>query len=393
MKKWVFLSALLVILLAVAACGGSKVEPTQPPPPPPAHPTASQAEAGIPPTAAVPPTKAAPPTQAPAASAEAASEQGGGMDTELDTASLGEPADLSSYRSTMEVMIKGKANGQEVTESFHFLLEHTSDPLAQHIVMTGQGTDGEPGSNAIEMYLVEGTMYMKMDEQWLSMPANEGEALTEGMIAPSDLVEGTCGWKNKGKTTINGVKVEHWTLDMADMQKCVPTNQTLDLEKVTNSGGDLYVAEDGGYMVQMDLFFEGEDLELNLADNAEPVQEGRMEIHYKLTDVNQPFNIELPPDAKASGAPPEDIPIPKDAQEVNSMMGITTFLSPSSPQEMADFYKAEMPKSGWTEVSVDEMNGMFMLEYGKEGKSAKMVIQTDEEKQMTSVFITVAAEE
>ncbi len=390
MKKWVLLSVALVLLLAVAACGGSKAEPTSPPPP---RPTSSQAEAA-PPTAAAPPTKsAAPPTKAaPPTQAPASTEPAGDMGAILDPASLGEPSNLQSYRSTMDIIVSGMANGQEVKESFHFLLEHTSDPLAQHIVMTGEGTDSEE-ANAIEMYLVEGMMYMKMGEQWLSVPANEGEALTEGMVAPSDLVESTCGWKNEGKTTVNGIKVEHWTLSMADMQKCAPVSQVLELEKLTDSGGDLYIAEDGGYMVQMDLFFEGEDLGLNMSDNAEPVQEGRMEIHYQLTDVNQPITIELPPEAKASSAPPEDIPIPDDAQEVNSMMGMITFFSPGTPQEVADFYKAEMPNNGWTEVSVDEMSGMFMLEYSKGDQSAKMVIQTDDEKQMTSVFITVADNE
>ncbi len=364
MRKRFLLSTLLVILL-ITACGGS--EPTQPPPPP----TTQQSES----------------------SAPAATEPAGDAEETLDTTNLNDPSNLQSYRSTTDVVVTGTVNGRQVTESFHLLLEHTSDPLAQHIVMTGTGTDGEPSENSIEMYLIEGTMYMKMGGQWLSVPANEGEALTEGMLAPNDLIESTCGWKKAGKTEINGIKVVHWTINMADMRKCTPTNEAFAMDEINDAGGDLYVAEDGGYTVQMDLFFEGKDLGLNISDGAEPVQEGRMEIHYKLTDVNRPLNIELPPEAKASGAPPGDIPIPDDAQELNNMMGMTTFLSPGSPQEMADFYKAEMPKNGWTEVSVDEMNGMFMLEYSKEGQTAKMVIQTDEEKQMTSVFITVAAEE
>jgi hypothetical protein len=172
------------------------------------------------------------------------------------------------------------------------------------------------------------------------------------------------------------------------MEECMTPDDPLAMGQLTAAGGDIYVAEDGDYVVQMDLFFEGENLDLGIEATDEPVGQGRMEIHFKMTDVNQPFTIELPEGAVASSTTPEDIPIPADAEEVNNMFGMISFTSASTPQEIADYYQAEMPNNGWTEVSSEELGGMFMLEYTKDGRTASLMVNTDESGK-TSVLITV----
>ena len=125
----------------------------------------------------------------------------------------------------------------------------------------------------------------------------------------------------------------------------------------------------------------------------EVLEQGRMEITFDMTDVNQPFIIELPEEAVASGSLPDDIPVPEDAQEVANAFGMITFTSPSTPAEVSEFYKTAMPQNGWTEVSVDEMSGLIMMEYSKDGRTASLMINTDEDTGMTSVLITVQEEE
>lgn len=119
-----------------------------------------------------------------------------------------------------------------------------------------------------------------------------------------------------------------------------------------------------------------------------------MELVVDLSDINEPITIIVPEEAMESGQPPEDIPVPDDAEELQviDIMGMITFLSPSTTAEVADFYTVAMPENGWTEASSEEMGGMFMLEYTKDGRTASIIIMDDEDVGKTSILISVAEE-
>jgi hypothetical protein len=389
--KWTLTLVLLasLVLGSLVACGGDTESDTPSEPEPTkvseAEPTKEPESTNTP-----VPTDTPEPTTAPTDTAEP--EPVG--DLELDATTLSAPTDLTSYRSKMRIVIQGTTDGQETEESLEFTIEYTSEPPAQHIVVSGVGFEGTEELDSFEMYQVEDTMYLKMGEEWMSFPSEPDEALTEGLVTPGTLLEETCGWKKEGDTEIAGIKVHHWTISKEDMEACMPSEELTEMGDLTDAGGDLYVAVDGNYIVQMDLFFEGKNLDLGLETTEDTVDTGtgRMDIHFEMTDVNVPFTIELPEEALASGGTPDDIPIPTDAEEVNSMFSMITFLSPSTPQEVSDFYKAEMPNNGWTEVSVEELGGMFMLEYSKENRTASLLINTDDETDKTSVLITIEEE-
>jgi hypothetical protein len=378
--KWSLLLVLIAgLVLSLAACGGS-TEATAPEEVGPTE--ASETEMEEVPSAE--PTQAAEPTTPPADTPvpEPTEEE------ELDASALAGLSDLRSYRSTMRLTMRQVQDGEELEQSMVFVVESTSEPKAQHISMSGEGFEDEMPSASLEMYVIEDTMYMKLEDQWLSVPATEDDMETAGIITPDTLLEDTCGWKRQDSTEVNGVKVQHWTFSKEDMERCMPPEELTGIGELTEAGGDLYLAEDESYIVQMDLFYEGEDLDLNLGETGEGAKVQRVEVHYTMTDVNEPFAIEVPEEALASGTLPEDIPIPEDAQEVTNMFGMLTFTSPTGIQEIAEFYKTEMPGNGWSEISVNEMSGMYMLEYTKESRTASFMITTGDSGE-TSVMITV----
>ena len=387
MKFWKLILIALVlsslILGSLAACGGdeattapSEAQPTeaaQTAPTKAPEPTAAPTDTPVPPTDTPPP-----PTDTPEPEP-----------AELDPASLMSTTDMSSYRANMRIALTGTQAGEAIDQTIEFTLEQTTDPPAQHIIVSGVGM-AEAGMDSIEMYQVGDTMYMNMGGTWLSLPATEGQGLEEGILEPSDFMDDSCGWKSEGKTEVNGIQVHHWSASKDDIIECMAAAEEAMVGEVTDAGGDIFIAVDGNYMVQMDIFYEGTNLDFSLQDTEEKVEQGRIEIHYEVSDVNQPFTIEVPEEALASGAMPEDIPVPDDAQETSNMFGMISFYSPSTSQEVADFYKAEMPNNGWTEVSADDFGGTFMLEYSKDGRSASVMISTDEDKGMSSVLITVS---
>lgn len=114
-----------------------------------------------------------------------------------------------------------------------------------------------------------------------------------------------------------------------------------------------------------------------------------MDISFTITDVNQKFTIDIPAEAKQSSTLPEDLPIPADAEGVSQMFGMIVFSSVSTPQQLNDFYKTEMPKNGWTEESSAEFSGTFTIEFSKEARTASFMISPDTSTGKTQVLITI----
>jgi hypothetical protein len=388
-RRWILIAALLAgLVLVLAACGGgddptpTQAEPTQ----------AAQAkpteEPQPEPTDTQPPPTA---TSAPEAEPTEEPEPEPVEDETLDPTTLSATAALSSFRSNMRIVITADEDGEEAEQVLEFAIEYTSDPEAQHITMSGSDFGDAGAADVIDSYVVEGTMYTRFDDQWMSFPATEGDLGAEGLIDPDEMIDGTCGWKKEERTDIDGVPSQHWTLSYEDMMECAPPTELATMGELSDLGGDIYVALDEGYITQMDIYYIGEGLDLGLDEASEEQKAGRIDFHYTVTDANEPFTIELPEEAKASSTRPEDLPIPDDAEEVSTMFGMTLFTSPSKPEEIADFYKAAMADYGWTETDSSEMAGMFMLEFTKDNQTASLIINTDDSGD-TSVMITIQEE-
>jgi len=381
--KWILVLILLASLtLGLVACGGE---------PDTAEPAATEAaqepatDTPVPPTETPVPTDTVEPTAEPETQPEAAAE-------ELDLAELESASDLSSYRANMTISVSGTDSGEAIDESLTFLIEYTSEPPAQHIVMSGMGMTVTEGLDNIEMYQVEGTSYLNLGDQWLSVPATEDTLDSASFIQPEDVLEDTCGWTKQSDTEYNGVMAHHWTASKEDMEACMTTAELAEIGEITAASGELYVAVEGNYVVHMSMIFEGQNLEAGMGLSDETLEQGRMEITFDMTDVNQPFVIEVPEEAVASSGVPEDLPIPDNAEEVANAFGMITFSTPSTPAEVAEFYQTQMPQNGWTEASVDDLGGMYMLEYNKDGRTAGLMISADEDTGMTSVLITIEEE-
>jgi hypothetical protein len=383
-QKWVLTLMLLAALaIILVACGDDSGVATQPEQETAASQPEPAATAEASPTPAPTDTTEPEPTDTPELEPSAA-------ESGLDLDDVGMPDDLSSYRSRMRLSTTGTGAEGETGGVLEFLVEYTREPLAQHIVISGEGFDQTDEVGSMEMYQVEGTSYVKLGDQWMSMPATEDVLDDAGMIDPEDMLQGTCGWQHAGSTDYNGIAVQYWTLSEDDLRACIADQELTEMGEITDASGKVYVAEEGNYIVYMELAFEGSNLAMGTGSGEEMVDQGRIEFTYEMTDVNAPITIELPEEASASSDLPEDIPVPEDAEEVSFMFGMINFDSASSPADVADFYQAQMPQNGWSESSVNEMSGMYMLEYTKDGRTASLIINAGEgETGGSSVVITV----
>ncbi len=383
--KWLLLFILLASLaLGLAACGGDE-EPTSPPV---VESTQVSDETPTEQPSSGEPTQA-PDTAEPTETAEVVEEEQ--EEEPFDLSSLSSTAELTSYRSAMRITTLVDTDGQEEEQTLEIVIEYTSEPKAQHMMMSG-GELAAAEDETIDMYYVGGTMYMKMGGQWLSIPASEEEIDSDAIITPDSLLSDLCGWQDEGREEINGVRVRHWSFTKEDYDKCALLEDLTILGELTDAGGDLYVAEDDNYVALMDLFYEGEDLDLGFGQAEEGTTARRIEIRYEMTDVNVPFTIEVPAEALEASALPEDIPYPEDAVDVNNMFGMITFTSALGPEAVFEFYKAEMPNNGWTQNSAEAMTGLWMMEYAKGDRTASIMISEDDAGN-ASVMITLTEPE
>lgn len=381
--RLIFFTVLLVsLVVALATCGG-KATPT------PQLTEGGETSASAPePTRTTESTDSPPPTDSSETATVPIDES-----PELDPGELIVASELNSYRSAMTIQAEGIDNGEEIQGTIEFLIEYTRDPLAQHIVISSTGFDASQETPSTDMYQVEDTTYMKFGEEWFSMPAAGEDPLNDaGIITPDDMLGDTCGWKQQSDTSYNDIEVHHWRLQMADLEACVTAEQLAEMGEIADASGNLYVAVDGGYLAHMDLVFEGQDLALGVGSAEDRVEEGRIAFTFEMTDVNEPFTIQVPEEALATNDMPEDIPIPDGSENVTNIFGMIAFLSASSPQEATDFYRAEMPGYGWTQTSDDEFGGTYMLEYSKGNRTASLMISTDPDSSKTSVLIAIEGE-
>ncbi len=373
---------LAAMVLPIAACGGEKPTPTQ----------VAQGPANtVPPaptnTPLPPPTDTPipiPPTDTPMPEPE--------EEEPIDITALEKPTDLNSFRSRVEISWQGTyTDGTPGGGSMVIAVEFVREPRAEHVTISGDfaGMEGlgiEEGQ-ALEMYVVGNTMYTNMFGSWMQMPAQEGGLGAEEMafVSSADLLKGLKKPKYEGKETYNGIKTKHYSFDERSFEEV----EEIEIEKAT---GNIYIAEEGEYLVHMDVTMSGKKLGLPTGAEGQALQEGSMTIKTDLSDINQPITIQVPEEALQGSGVPEDIPAPDDAEELSNFMGMITFKSPSTPQQIADFYKAEMPNNGWTQSKADEFGGMYTLEYTKEGRTASFIISTDSSTGKTSVLITVTEE-
>ncbi len=401
--KWLLILALLAgLVLTLAACGGDDAQPTEEEgdrvseidteEEPADEPTQVLEEPTQEPTEE--PTEAVPeePTEEPTEVAEPEPTELE-AEEELDLGFLDSMADYTSFRSRMLITVEGIQDGEPFVQSIEMIMEVTTDPPAQHMSMSGDMLGEDAGTEGIDMYLVEDTMYMQMGGEWMSVPAGAETPIDEDMFSPESFIGDSCGWQKQGDTEVLGVPVHHWTADKDSLEDCATQEMLEDMGEIHEFSADVYVAVDGGYMVQMDIYYEGEGVGLGLVEEGdEPLEEASLTIHFEYTDVNVPFTIEAPEEALAGGNLPEDIPMPPDSGNVTSALGMIIFETSLSGQEAYDFYLDQMPTNGWTQDSADAMGTTFMMAFSKDTRSASFMISEDEDSGVTSVMITISEE-
>ena len=97
--------------------------------------------------------------------------------------------------------------------------------------------------------------------------------------------------------------------------------------------------------------------------------------------------------AEAMGEPPDDIPIiAGDVEDLLTGEFVVSYTVPMDIQDVADFYKMEMPANGWKAVEQGklESESLVSLNYEKTGRAAAVTITTNPVNRKAIVFILIS---
>jgi hypothetical protein len=237
-------------------------------------------------------------------------------------------------------------------------------------------SDSGAALNNIETYTIEGVTY-------LLFPGDDGAVSC--MRSPSDEstnVNYTASMSQafgsmediklvKEGEMVNGVKTNHYTFDEMNLKNA----------KLTKAAGDVWVAQDGGFVVKITAKGAGPAF---LENDEDKIVE--YDITYSVEDINQAITITAP-DSCQQGLP-DELPVPASATLEVSMEGFYSLKSTESSDLVAEFYRAALPERGWEITSDTSLETMFTFEFNKDGKAYTMMITSSD----TGCDILIAGE-
>ncbi len=341
---------LLALALLVSACGGGEPQNTP-------QPTAMPATATVPAAGQAAPTPAPEMPQQPTAvpTTGTGQEQAAMRKLNLDTL----PTNLKSYRIRFTLSFDGKLpDGEPLKGTAEFIQEAIAETSEQRIRFssTRQGEKKGEDKTTVDRFLVGGVNYYYVVEgdnkgQCVSISMDTPATPQMAIFKPSDLI----GNLQDGRllergVSVNGIKADRYAVEAPNLK------------------GEAWVAQEGDFVVKYTGEVTGKTVLFEGAD-------GTAKWEYQL-EADVVSKIELPEPCVAQ-KPADDIPVPASAADKAQFGNVISFKASEPPQKVAEFYKAEMPKLGWTPGEVSEAGDLFLLTFKKDGRTVTITINKE----------------
>lgn len=268
---------------------------------------------------------------------------------------------LNSYRSRLvwRQTVEGGA-----TEVLTMEQEETREPAARRIVITSEGGES-PGT--VEFVQIGDTSWMCSPDSGCIQTQQSAEEASEFgggiFFQPEDFA--SSDYEYVGRDTVNGVRSRHYTLKLTPEMLAAMVQGD-----VTAVKADIWVADEAGmpnYVTRMTVSWEG-------------TQEDGKKIQgdwtYEIYDVNKPITIEPP---EGAAGVPEDIPLYPGATDQTIMGNLIMFSSADPVEDVAEFYRNEMPGQGWTEGQESTLGNIVSQEWTKGDRKASLMISPKDE--------------
>jgi hypothetical protein len=303
--------------------------------------------------------------------------------------------DFSSYRLLLVYQFEGSgADGSAVTQSLTGEVGYISEPAANSLHLTMDGfVPGMTGPQEVAVVQTADQVYtLAAGAPCVAVSADQfsadmGNSFAE-LANPDTFLGSLEGAELAGSGEINGVEALHYTFDESDI-----TQSASQFDSLT---GNIYVAQDGGYVVKLEMEGTG-----SMA-GAAGMQNGTIRLTLDVLDVNQSFEITAPEgcdaaldvgdigdigggDVSASGYPTLD-----DAFEIVSFEDTLTYKTNKTFDEAVQFYRDQMAAAGWQPEGTELIaQGTAVLQFvHSDGRKVTLAITGDPTTGAQQVVIT-----
>lgn len=396
MMKRLLVPLLLAAVLAVLGACGTDEEPDEsgPTPTPVVEATATATSAAVEATEKPSPTTP-PPTSTPEPAATIPQEETGeGQDDALTQEQLATLDSLNSYRAYTAITTRGTTvDGQEEDTTIEIRSAYVADPEARYFSMTFEDRAAddpqEPGMDTLEFYQVGDVFYASFDQGWIQISGEDTPFMDPGsefMINSGVLFSNLSDLRRqRPDEDINGVQSRHYTFSESALTRWLGDEGQVTAE------GDVWIAEDGGYVTryETDITVEqggGGYLAPNLTA-------GTLHMEFELSDVNNPdIVIEVPEAATAGMSLPGfeevDFPIPSGGEVTMSSPEFSMITVNLPPNEVQTFYEDALAELGWTkdEDASGGFGDFITLEFSDGANKLSLLISPGEGEGETQVI-------
>jgi len=298
---------------------------------------------------------------------------------DLDDPALYDIAAVGDYYSTLVYRFEGtQADGTAVTGAMFAEGATTLGPPAgSHLIMRAEGAAAEGVNTTIELVLIEETAYFNTVETGcVVLPAQELDNPYDEMIDASEFLSGDADLLESG-VMVNGVLTDQYRLDADNIDSGDPESG----EQVNVEQGSIFVARQGGYVVR--VVIEGTGYSEVLS--GDPTLEGQISYELDFTPSDQPIEI-LPPEGCA-GADDSDYPVLDDAFDITSVVGLYSYYTNYSFDDVVSFYKTQMAAAGWALSDELLASPVGMLAFTRADEQVQVLISGDPGTGVLNVII------
>jgi len=274
---------------------------------------------------------------------------------------------LNSYRIALSFTFEGTgADGTPLQGAVTADGERVLEPLAMSMTFDGLDTANLSGELPFSFSLIDNTYHFSAPLfGCASIPAGEFEDPFSTLIDMGGFLSGSAT-RMRPDDVINGIPVYGFSLDASNL---APD----ELEIAQFDSGTAYIAQDGGYLVRLEMTGRGTSEMLS----GSPETEGEISYELNYFDFNQAFDIAPPEDCDQATAE-FDYPVTPDAYQLSTALGITSYKSDLPFEEVIQFYRDEMAADGWT-LSEEFVTGpIAVLSFSSDTGSVQITLTHDE---------------
>ncbi len=234
-------------------------------------------------------------------------------------------ARLQSYHAVYNLTLQGTIDGKPFDRQSHMEYSFITESKDEEIVWQEQSA----GNVATFLHSIRvGNAVYSLSQDGQECWGEYVDQPSEAMAAPTSLLLPVSDANQVGSETVNGVAAQHYHFDQTGL-----------LSTEQGASGEVWIAQQGGYVVKYTLSIPGPTTPTGKGTETTET------VNYELEEVNSFTQISLP-----AGCVPVlvDFPAMADAQDIYRGSGYMDYTSPSNLVQVIDYYNQALPPLGWT---------------------------------------------